>query len=107
MATFKLGDVVLVKFPFTNNLGFKKRPALVIKDTNDGDVIVCRITSQQYHSPYDIDLKNWKQSGLQLPSVIRTHKIASLEKIMVDRKLGEIGSNVEAQVIRTIQTLLI
>ena len=81
MAIYKLGDVVLVKFPFTNNLGFKKRPALVIRDTNDGDVVVCRITSKLYNSPYDINLMNWQQSGLQLPSVIRAHKIASLEKI--------------------------
>ena len=106
MAIYKLGDVVLVKFPFTNNLGFKKRPALVIRDTNDGDVVVCRITSKLYNSPYDINLMNWQQSGLQLPSVIRAHKIASLEKTMIDKKLGEVDSNVKALVITAIQTLL-
>ena len=106
MAIYKLGDVVLVKFPFTNNLGFKKRPALVIRDTNDGDVVVCRITSKLYNSHYDINLKNWQQSGLQLPSVIRAHKIASLEKNMIDKKLGEVDSNVKALVITAIQTLL-
>lgn len=65
MANYKLGEIVLVKFPFTNNLGFKKRPALIIKDTNDGDVIVCRITSKLYDSSYDIELKNWSKNGLQ------------------------------------------
>ncbi len=105
MAIYKLGDVVLVKFPFTNNLGFKKRPALVIRDTNDGDVVVCRITSKLYNSPY-VNLKNWQQSGLQLPSVIRAHKIASFEKNMIDKKLGEVDSNVKALVITAIQTLL-
>src|ERR1700743_3640167 len=104
MANFNLGDVVLIKFPFTNNLGFKKRPALVIKDTNDGDLVVCRITSKLYTSPYDVDLKNWQQSGLQLPSIIRTHKIASLEKAMIDKKLGGIDSVVKAQVINAIKT---
>ncbi len=106
MANYKLGEIVLVKFPFTNNLGFKKRPALIIKDTNDGDVIVCRITSKHYNSPYDIDLTNWSQNGLQLPSVIRAHKMASLEKNMIDRKLGEVDNNVKAELINTIQTLL-
>jgi mRNA interferase MazF len=106
MANYKLGEIVLVKFPFTNSLGFKKRPALIIKDTNDGDVIVCRITSKHYNSPYDIELTNWSQNGLQLPSVIRTHKIAALEKNMIDRKLGEVDSNVKVQVIVIIQTLL-
>jgi len=70
MPNYQLGDIVLVKFPFTNNLGFKKRPALIIKDTNNGDVIVCRITSKLYDSAYDIELKDWSQNGLQLPSVI-------------------------------------
>ncbi|MDF2431912.1 MAG: mRNA interferase MazF [Mucilaginibacter sp.] len=106
MANYKLGEIVLVKFPFTNNLGFKKRPALIIKDTNDGDVIVCRITSKLYNSSYDIELKNWSKNGLQLPSVIRVHKMASLEKNMIDRNLGEIDNNVKTEVINIIQTLL-
>jgi len=106
MANYKLGEIVLVKFPFTSNVGFKKRPALIIKDTNDGDMIVCRITSKLYYSSYDIELKNWSQSGLQLPSVIRVHKIASLEKSMIDRKLGEVDNNIKAQVVSVIQTLL-
>ena len=106
MASFKLGEVVLVKFPFTNGIGFKKRPALAIKDTNDGDVVVCRITSKLYSSPYDVSLKTWQQSGLQLPSVIRVHKIASLEKNMIDKKLGDVDANAKAQVISAIQKLL-
>ncbi len=106
MVNYKLGEIVLIKFPFTDNLSFKKRPALIIKDTNDGDVIVCRITSKLYNTKYDIELKNWSQNGLQLPSVIRVHKIASLEKNMIDRKLGEIDNNVKTQVINVIQTLL-
>lgn len=106
MANYKLGEIVLVKFPFTNNLGFKKRPALIIKDTNDGDVIVCRITSKLYDSSHDIELKDWRQNGLQLPSVIRVHKMASLEKNMIDRKLGEVDNNVKTQVINIIQAFL-
>jgi mRNA interferase MazF len=90
MATHKFGEIVLVKFPFTNNLAFKKRPALIIEDTNDGDVIVCWITSRLYNTTYDFELKNWSKCGLKLPSVIRVHKIATVEKNMVDFKLGEI-----------------
>ena len=107
MAPYKLGEIVLIKFPFTNNLGFKRRPALVIKDTNDGDVIVCRVTSKLYNAAYDIDVKNRQQSGLQLPSVIRAHKIATLEKNMIDRKLGDVDSNIKTQLASIIQTLFI
>jgi mRNA interferase MazF len=99
MPNYKFGDVVLMKFPFTNNLIFKKRPAL-IGDTNDGDVIVCRITSKLYNSSYDVELKNWSLCGLKLPSVIRVHKIASLEKNLIDIKLGEIDNTVKNEIIR-------
>jgi len=106
MPSYKLGDVVLMKFPFTNNLGFKKRPALVIKDTNDGDVIVCRITCTSSYSLYDIELKNWAQYGLKLPSIIRVHKIAALEKNLLDLKFGEIDVLVKSQVVNIVQLLL-
>ena len=105
MANYKLGEIVLIKFPFTDNLTFKKRPALIIKDTNDGDIIVCRITSKLYNTLYDIEIKDWNQNGLKLPSVIRIHKIAALEKDMVDVKLGEINSAVKLEVIKVIHKL--
>ena len=105
MPNYKLGDVLLMKFPFTNNQTFKKRPALVIKDTNDGDIIVCRIPSQLYYSLYDVELKDWRLCGLKLPSVIRIHKIASLEKNLVDLKLGEIDSLVKAKTVMVIGLL--
>jgi len=45
MERLTFGDIVLLKFPFTDGISFKKRPALIINDYDDGDIIVCRITS--------------------------------------------------------------
>jgi mRNA interferase MazF len=98
MPDYKFGDIVLIKFPFTDNLTFKKRPALIIKDTNDGDVIVCRITSKFYNTKYDLELKNWSRCGLKLPSVIRVHKIASIEKEMVEARLGTVDGLVKSEI---------
>jgi mRNA interferase MazF len=106
MANYKLGDIVLVKFPFTDNVTFKKRPALMIRDTNDGDVIVCRITSKVYSSLFDIELKEWEKYGLKLPSVLRIHKIASLEKDLIEIKLGEIDDNIKSEITKIFDTLL-
>ena len=44
--------------------------------------------------------------GLKLPSVIRVHKLASLEKEMIEVKLGEINNSVRTEVIGIIQQLL-
>jgi mRNA interferase MazF len=89
------GDIVLLKFPFTDGHSFKKRPALVINDYNDGDVIVCRITSKLYNSGQDILIGKWETFGLKLPSVIRVHKIATLEKELVETVIGKVDQSIK------------
>lgn len=98
MEKLSFGEIVLLKFPFTDGSSFKRRPAIVIQDTSDGDIIVCRITSQIYHTNYDILIKEWRESGLKLPSVIRIHKIATLDKSLVELKMGEINSTLKERI---------
>ena len=106
MVDLIFGEIVIIKFPFTNNLIFKKRPALVIKDTGDGDVIVCRITSKLYNTAFDVELKNWSKCGLKLPSVIRVHKIATVDKVMIDVKLGELESFNKLEVVNVFMNMV-
>ena len=82
------GTIVLLRFPFSDRIGFKRRPALVLKDFEDGDLLVCRITSKIYKSKYDIYIDNWSHVGLRLPSVIRVHKMATLESDMIESTMG-------------------
>ena len=84
MDKLNFGDVVLLKFPFTDGKSYKRRPALIINDYDDGDIIVCRITSQICETPNDVNITDWGKSGLRLPSVIRVHKMATLEKDLVE-----------------------
>jgi mRNA interferase MazF len=104
---FSFGDIILLKFPFTNNKGFKKRPALVIRDTSDGDIIVCRITSKLYYSEFDFEVINWSECGLKLPSVIRLHKLASLDKKLVDIKIGVLNKELCLQLIEKFSELVV
>jgi mRNA interferase MazF len=92
MERLNFGDIVLLKFPFTDGKTFKRRPALIINDFNDGDIIVCRITSQIYKTQNDIYIDEWEKSGLKLPSVIRVHKLATLEKDWAEIKMGHIDN---------------
>ncbi len=92
MGKLNLGDIVLLKFPFTDGKTFKRRPALIIYDSLDGDIIVCRITSQIYKTENDIYIDDWEKAGLKLPSVIRLHKIATLEKELVELVMGHIDN---------------
>lgn len=91
MQSFKFGDIVLLNFPFTDGKISKRRPALIINDFNDGDIIVCRITSQIYKTVHDVYIDDWAEAGLKLPSVIRVHKLATLEKNLFEKKLGAVN----------------
>jgi mRNA interferase MazF len=101
MSEYTFGDIVLLRFPFTDDKTYKRRPALVINDFNDGDIIVCRITSQIYNTKNDIFIENWDRVGLKLPSVIRVHKLATLERAMVEIVMGKIDDSIKERV-RTI-----
>ncbi len=107
MEKLNFGDIVLLKFPFTDNKTFKRRPALIMNDFNDGDVIVCRITSQIYQTEYDLLIDDWEESRLKLPSVIRVHKIATLEKDMVEVVMGQISNSLKEKVQSIISRLTI
>jgi len=92
------GSIVLLKFPFADGIGFKRRPALVLKDCEDGDVLVCRITSKIYNTKYDIYLNDWIKFGLKLPSVVRIHKMATLEMDMIETMMGQIDDTILSEI---------
>jgi mRNA interferase MazF len=105
MDKLNFGDIVLLKFPFTDGNSYKRRPALLINEYNDGDIIVCRITSQIYKTKNDVYIDDLEKTGLRLPSVIRVHKLATLEKEMVELIMGQIDNPTKVKVKRIFSKL--
>lgn len=85
---FKLGDIVLITFPFVELNTSKNRPALVLLDTDDNDIVVARITSQFQKDIYTFEISEWKTCGLLLPSAVKLNKIATINKSHIYFKLG-------------------
>ena len=54
MARFVKGDVVVLPFPFSDLTNTKPRPALVVANQIQNDVILCQITSQNFRNSYSI-----------------------------------------------------
>ncbi len=48
---------------------------------------------------------NWEKSGLKLPSVIRVHKMATLEKELVELLIGRIDIPIKKKVTAIISKL--
>ncbi len=86
---FTFGDIVLVRFPFTDLSGDKRRPALVVsKRENNGDIVLCFITSVARSGPGAVSIRPDTATGLKQPSVVRFDKIATLNTSLVTGRIG-------------------
>src|SRR5574343_1209400 len=87
------GDIVLITFPFTTLTGNKLRPAIILAETTL-DFTVCFITTQlQWQETTDVELSPNVNNGLRKPSLIRTSKIATLDKSLAKGLLGKLSNN--------------
>ena len=93
--SYKTGDVVLVKFPFTNLKKSKKRPVLIVKDENELNDIVCfQITSNyQQQNVLKIQNNNFVNDSLPLDSYIKYDKCFTISTDIVDKKIAMLNSD--------------
>lgn len=92
---FSFGDVVLVPFPFTDQRGAKRRPAVIVPshDYNAGrrDVVIMAITSQ-VRTPLGFGesmVGDWQGAGLIEASVLKP-VFATIEQGLVLRVMGRL-----------------
>jgi len=100
MATFQPGEAVLILFPFTDGAGARQRPALVLMDSGDADLLLARVTTQPCQTAFDCPLVDWAEAGLKAPSWARLHKLATLSKELVRKRLGSVSNADWEQVCR-------
>jgi mRNA interferase MazF len=85
------GDIVLITFPFTDLSGSKLRPAIVLAETSF-DLTVCFITTQiGWQEATDVVLTPTQTNGLRKSSLIRTSKIATLDRTLAKGLLGSLS----------------
>ena len=94
------GQVVLFKFPQTDQAPGKLRPALVIRKLPGqyNDCLICMISSQLSQQISDFDEiinetdTDFKTSGLKITSVIRISRLAVVNKAILLGTIGIIGT---------------
>lgn len=96
--TQAFGEVVLVPFPFTDQSGTKKRPAVIISSSgynaNRRDLVIMAITSQ-VRQPLGFGealINDWQAAGLIKPSVLKP-VVTTIEQGLVVRTLGTLSAN--------------
>jgi len=93
------GQIVLFKFPQTNQTKGKLRPALVIREIPGihEDWLICMISSQLSHKVEGFDEViseddgDFFSSGLKQISLIRIGRLAVVEKTILLGAIGEIS----------------
>jgi mRNA interferase MazF len=101
MTLYSFGDIILIGFPHTDLQRISKRPAIVLFDSGDQDVLVARITTQEYTTEGDYKILKWERCGLLAQSYIRLGKQATIEKSYILRQLGTLEAS-EIQAVKSI-----
>jgi mRNA interferase MazF len=108
---YEFGDVVLVRFPFTNQATFKQRPAAIVSsrayNVAKPDVVIMAITST-VHSPSslgEVQVGKWQAANLLKPSAIKP-VFATLEQNLIIKRLGVLDPSDQAALRQAIATVL-
>jgi mRNA interferase MazF len=106
MRRYAFGEVILVPFPFTNQSGVKKRPAVVVSSrayqAARPDLLILAITGRM-RMPLGFGealIRDWQAAGLLKPSVFKP-VLTTVEQRLVLRGMGTL-SPADQQTLRQI-----
>lgn len=96
MGTFTVGDIVLVKFPFSDLSEFKLRPAIIIINDINDDHILCQITSKEYsdRNAVIVNPSDCSEGSLEKISFIRPLKLFTANESIFTRRICKIDLNI-------------
>lgn len=107
---YRFGDVVLVRFPFTDQSAVKQRPGVVVSSAayHDArrDLILMAITSQfrNIGDFGELVVQDWQAAKLLKPSAVKP-VLATLEHTLVIKTLGQLSARDQQRLRETIATL--
>ena len=111
-ATYRQRDILLTRFPFSDLVGSKVRPVLVLSNDSYNqrfpDLLICAITSSPRPHEYAAGLaaKDLEQGVLKVESRVRADTITSIEQEIVLKKIGRVKKEKYRQVINLVQKLI-
>jgi len=89
---FIKGDIVVLNFPFSNLSTTKRRPAFVLANLEDSDIILCQVTSKPAKNKYSIKIvtDDFNVGSLPFDSFVRADKLFTADKNLILYKVGHI-----------------
>lgn len=85
-------EVWHARFDFAEGKGYKYRPVIVVDVRDDGSIVLMVASaSNKLHLKHDYTLRDWKEAGLEKPSIARIDRIAKIPANYLGT-VGYIGS---------------
>jgi len=108
-ASLRVGEVVLVSFPFSNLQGQKVRPALVLAKAELDDLILCQITSRPYTSKLAIRIRldDFTKGSLPVVSYVRPNKLFTANSSIIKKTAGQLTLTVTKSILKSVRSLFI
>jgi len=107
------GKVVLVPFPFDDLSTQKARPAVCLTEplTSHRHIVLAFVTSREPDDPLDTDIvldpqdPSFAQTGLEVRSTIRIHRLLTVASTIIKRELGSLSPILQARVADAVHRL--
>ncbi len=110
-SSFEQGNIIVANILYSQQVGFKRRPVLVISNSNynkhSEDLIVLSVSSTSAKAKYDVKLTN-KDLGrgeLKVESKILVDFPTTIEKKLITKNIGKISSQKLKEVKQKIKEL--
>jgi mRNA interferase MazF len=107
------GKVVLVPFPFDDLATQKARPAVCLTEpvTSHRHVVLAFVTSRQPEESLATDVvldptdPGFSQTGLQVRSTVRIHRLLTVASSIIKRELGSLSPSMQTHVTEAVHRL--
>jgi mRNA interferase MazF len=107
---FNQGDIVIIPVPFTDNSGYKLRPAVVVSNNSvhqSGDIMIVQITSKFKNDNLNLPLGEIDVTEpLPVQSFIRVHKLFVLEQRLVKGRVSSLKPEKYQQLVERIKAII-
>ncbi|HEY2159291.1 MAG TPA: hypothetical protein VGH33_26935 [Isosphaeraceae bacterium] len=102
------GDIVLVRFPFSDLSQAKLRPAACLAAAGRGDFILCQITSNPYGDPLAVPLidADFAVGGLRIASYARPGKLFTASGGIMTSTVGTLGPSKLGEILDAVVAML-
>ena len=110
--TYRQRDLLLTRFPFSDLVGSKIRPVLVLSNDvynrRHSDLLICAVTSSPRAHEYAASLTtgDLEQGVLKIESKVRADTIISIEQRIVIKRIGRVTIPKYQQIIGLVEKLI-